>query len=109
MGVHWVGQLVADTVRFLAPHSPCEVEASQKVWVGLNVQRSQKRHVLHLVNWETSLLARNVTISVAGNADVGRRATQVWPVRRPLRSEPHGGGFMTRIPEVGPHVIVLFE
>jgi Hypothetical glycosyl hydrolase 6 len=109
VGVHWVGQLVADTVRFLAPHSPCEVKASQKVWLGLNVQRSQERHVLHLVNWETSLLARNVTISVAGNAGVGRRATQVWPVRRPLQSEPHSGGFMTRIPEVGPHVIVLFE
>jgi len=108
-GVYWVGQLVANTVRFLAPNPPCTLEASQKVWAGLNVQRAHKRHVLHLVNWETDLPARNVTITIAGDAGVGRRATQVWPQRRPLQSERHGGGPMTTIPEVGPHVIVLFE
>ena len=108
-GVHWVGQLVANTVRFLAPNPPYTLEASQKVWAGLNAQRAHKRHVLHLVNWETDLPARNVTITIAGDAGVGRRATQVCPHQRPLQSERLGGGFMTTIPDVGPHVIVLFE
>jgi Hypothetical glycosyl hydrolase 6/Beta-galactosidase trimerisation domain len=108
-GVHWVGQLVANTMRFLAPSPPSTAEASEKVWVGLNVQRAHKRHVLHLVDWETDLPARNVTITIAAGTGVGRKATQVWPERRPLKSEPTGSGFVTTIPEVGPHVIVLFE
>jgi Hypothetical glycosyl hydrolase 6 len=108
-GVRWVGQLVANTIRFLAPRAPYTLEAPEKVWAGLNVQPVHHRHVLHLVNWETEIPAINVKITFAKNSGVGRRATQVWPRHRPLQSELYQGGLVTEIPEVGPHVIVLFE
>lgn len=108
-GVQWVGRLVANTIRFLAPNPPFRAEAPQEIWIGLNFQQSHNRHVLHLVNWETDLPAQNVTITIADSIGVGRKASQVWPSPRPLRGERQQGGIATTIPKVESHVIVLFE
>jgi hypothetical protein len=108
-GVRWVGKLIESTVRFLAPNPPYVLEAPESVWAGLNVQPAHSRHVLHLVDWQADLPARKVKVTMASHSGVGRSATQVWPQRRPLRSESQGSRFVTAIPEVSPHVIVLFE
>jgi len=108
-GVQWVGRLVANTIQFLAPNPPFMAKAPQEIWIGLNVQQSHKRHVLHLVNWEADLPARNVTITIADSIGVGQRATQVWPSLRPLRAERQQGGIVTTIPKADSHVIILFE
>ena len=108
-GVRWVGQLVRETVRYLAPHSPWTLKGSEKIWAGLNKQPAQKRYVLHLVNWETDLPACNVVFRVREDSDVGPQASLVWPRHLTLHTETKGGMREVMIPEVGPHAIVVFE
>ena len=108
-GVRWVGQLVEETVRYLAPQAPWTLKGSEKLWAGLNRQPAQRRHILHLVNWQTDLPAGNVVVYIRKSTGVGRKATAVWPHHQPLHTETKGDAWAVTIPEVGPHVIVLFE
>ena len=108
-GVRWVGQLVEEIVRTLASHAPWRLKASEKIWAGLNAQPSHRRHILHLVNWQTDLPATDVKVSIAGDLGVGTKASMVWPRHLPLRVEVRGNLLDVVIPKVGPHVMVVFE
>jgi hypothetical protein len=108
-GVRWVGQLVQETVRYLAPRAPWTLKGSERIWAGLNNQPAQRRHVLHLVNWQTDLPARDVEISIRESTGAGRKATVVWPRHQLLQTGTQGDARVVTIPEVGPHVMVIFE
>ena len=108
-GVRWAGYFVNAMVHDLAPNAPWKLRGSEKLWAGVNSQPAQRRHVLHLVNWATDLAACDVEVSIATATGAGPRATKVWPVRQPLRVERSGEFQVIMVPEVGPHVIVVFE
>jgi hypothetical protein len=108
-GVRWVGQLVEEIVHTLAPRAHWRLKGSEKIWAGLNAQPSQHRHILHLVNWQTDLPATDLRVSISEGFGVGRKATMVWPVHTPLRTETRGQTVDVVIPKVGPHVMVVFE
>jgi len=108
-GVRWVDQLIRNAVRFLAPNPPWRADASERVWVGLSRQPRRQRHVLHLVNWQTDLKAANVEVAIAAGSGAGQKATIVWPKRLGLHGSRRGRWTVYTIPEVGPHVMVVFE
>lgn len=108
-GVRWAGPLLEEMVRLLAPRSPWTMNGSEKIWAGLNEQPSHKRHVLHLVNWETGLSAHDVQISIADGFGVGQTATLVWPRREAVRGEARPKARIFTFREVGPHAMILFE
>jgi hypothetical protein len=108
-GVRWVGQLVQEIVRTLAPHAPWRLKGSEKIWAGLNAQPAQRRHILHLVNWQTDLPATDLRVSISEGFGVGRKASMVWPLHTPLRTENRGNTLELMIPKVGAHAMVVFE
>ncbi len=98
-----------NAVHYLAPDAPWKVEASERVWAGLNRQSDPQRHVLHLINWETDLPATGVRLSVNGGSIGEIKATQVWPERSSLACTTEDGWTTFTIPEVGPHVMIVLE
>ncbi|MCP5111629.1 MAG: hypothetical protein GY953_12420, partial [bacterium] len=108
-GVRWVERLVQNTLRYLAPKAPWRVETSERVWAGLNRQPNRKRHVLHLVNWQTDLPATNVRFAISGDIGAGNRASVVWPEELPLECATRDGWTTFTIAEVGPHVMIVME
>jgi len=108
-GVRWTDRLIRNLVRQLAPEAPWQLEASERIWAGLNRQAAERRHVLHLVNWQTDLPAIDVPVRVARRLAPRGRATQVWPERRSLATATEGAWLRFRIPRVGPHVMVTLE
>jgi hypothetical protein len=108
-GVRWVGQLVEEIVRYLAPRAPWRLKGSEKIWAGLNAQPSQHRHILHLVNWQTDLPASDLRVSISEGLGIGGKASMVWPRHMPLRIETRGNTLEVMIPKVGSHVMVVFE
>lgn len=108
-GVRWVEHLARNLIRYLAPKAPWRVETSERVWAGLNWQPDRKRHVLHLVNWQTDLPATNVRFAVNARSGMGTKASLVWPEQHPLECSTSGGWTTFVIPEVGPHVMVVLE
>ena len=108
-GVRWVGQLVEETVHYLAPRAPWQLKGSEKIWASLNAQPSQHRHILHLVNWQPDLPAFDLRMSISEGLGIGGKASMVWPRHMPLRIEARGHTLEVMIPKVGPHVMVVFE
>jgi hypothetical protein len=108
-GVRWVGQLVEEIARALAPHAPWWLKGSEKIWAGLNAQPSQRRHILHLVNWQTDLPATDLRVSISEGLGIGGKASMVWPHYMPLRTESRGNALEVTIPNAGAHVMVVFE
>ncbi len=108
-GVRWVGQLVEEIVRYLVPRAPWRLKGSEKIWAGLNAQPSQHRHILHLVNWQTDLPASDLRVSISEGLGIGGKASMVWPRHMVLRTETRGNTLEVMIPQVGSHVMVVFE
>jgi len=108
-GVRWTDGLIRNLVRTLAPAAPWQVDVSERVWVGLNRQPAERRHVLHLVNWQTDLPASDVSVRVLKRFASRSRATQVWPERRILPAAAEGPWIRFRVPRVGPHVMVTLD
>lgn len=108
-GVQWVDQLLRNALRLMAPNAPWSAETSTRVWISLNRQLQKNRHVLHIVNWQTDLLGRNVEVSVAAASAPRGEVTQVWPRRLALKNSLRGGQLVFTVPEVGPHVMLILE
>jgi hypothetical protein len=109
VGVRWAGQLVTEAVRYLAPEAPYTLRGPEEICAVLTAQPARNRHVLHLVNWVPDLPAHDVEIEIAGSLGIRQTATMVWPTRQRLVVRTAGGLRVYTIPEVGPHVMVVFE
>jgi hypothetical protein len=107
-GVEWVNGLVGGAVQYLAPAAPWMLKGSTKVWAGLSVQAANRRHVMHLVNWQTDLPA-DVEITIPSGYSVGKNAAVIWPSRQALRGIVRDGATTYSIPRVGPHQMLVFE
>ncbi len=108
-GVRWTDGLIRNLVRALAPEAPWQLEASERIWAGLNRQQDERRHVLHLVNWQTDLVARDVPVRIARRLMPARRARLIWPEQRDLPTAAEGAWIRLTVPRVGPHVMVTLE
>jgi hypothetical protein len=62
-----------------------------------------------LVNWQTDLPARDIEITFAQSAGAGGKVTKAWLRRQPLRAAAKGDARVVIVPEVGPHVMVVFD
>jgi hypothetical protein len=62
-----------------------------------------------LANWQTALPARDVEITLAQSAGAGGKVTMVWLRRQPWRAAAKGDARVVTVPEVGPHVMVVFD
>ena len=62
-----------------------------------------------LVNWQTDVPARDVEITLAQSAGAGGKVTMVRLRRQPLRAAAKGDAQVVTIPEVGLHVMVVFD
>ncbi len=107
-GVYWPDRLIRNAAEWLAPNPPWTVNASIRVWAGLNRQAGSKRHVLHLVNWQTDMPAQ-VELHLPAGSTVGKRAKVVWPQPASLAGSVRGGERVYTLRSVGPHVMVVFE
>ena len=134
-GARWVGQLVQEAVSYLAPRPPWTLKGSEEIWAGLNEQPvatvgafptvgsllPEKTHgqsrserdgltvATSLVNWQTDLPARDVEINLAQSTGAGGKVTKVWLRRQPLRAAAKGDARVVIVPEVGLHVMVVFD
>jgi hypothetical protein len=74
----------------------------------LNLQAGHKRHVLHLVNWQTDIPAE-VEFRLPAGSLVGLQAKVVWPRAVPLAATTRKGERTYTFHGVGPHVVAVFE
>ena len=108
-GVHWVDQLIVNVVEYLAPRPIWRLQGPASLWAGLNAQPREKRHVLHLVNWRTDQPARDIEVTLAKDAGVGRNAMMIWPEKERIAGNSRSGSMVYKVPQVGPHVMIVFE
>ena len=109
IGVRWIGPFVKALVEYLAPNPTWDLAAPQQVWAGLNHQAALGRHVLHLVNLQPGLPAKDLSLKIAEKSGVGSKASVVWPTRTPLDGKKVGSSTVYIVPEVSTHTIVTFE
>lgn len=107
-GIYWPDQLIRNAVEWLAPAAPWRTNAPSRVWVGLNRQAGARRHVLHLVNWQTDMPAM-VELRLPAQSAVGKRARIVSPLAAVVEPVARGGERVYTFRDVGPHVIAVFE
>jgi hypothetical protein len=107
-GIFWPDRLIRNAAGWLAPNAPWSVKASGRVWAGLNVQAGRKRHVLHLVNWQTDIPAE-IEFRLPAGSPVGLHARVVWPRAAALAPTTRKGERSYTFHGVGPHVVAVFE
>jgi hypothetical protein len=107
-GIFWPDRLIRNAAEWLAPRAPWSVKASGRVWAGLNLQDGRKRHVLHLVNWQTDMPAE-VEFRLPAGSPVGLHARVVWPRAAALAAATRNGERTYTFHGVGPHVVAVFE
>jgi hypothetical protein len=107
-GIFWPDRLIRNAAEWLAPNAPWHVTASVRVWAGLNHQAGLKRHVLHLVNWQTDMPAE-VEFHLPAGSPVGSNAKVVWPEPSTLTPAVRNGKRIYTFRGVGPHLVAVFE
>ena len=107
-GLIWTDRLIRNVVEYLAPNPPWRIRGPQAIWAGMNYQASGKRHVIHLVNWQTEMPI-DVEFEVTQAAGAGMKVNMVWPRQQVLQARITAGGRAFIVPHVGPHVIVTME
>ncbi|MCX6621740.1 MAG: beta-galactosidase trimerization domain-containing protein [Acidobacteria bacterium] len=107
-GVYWPDGLIRNAAHWLAPDAPWHVTAPARVWVGLNRQAGRKRHILHVVNWQTDMPAQ-VEFRLPAGSPVGTRVKVVWPEAARLTGTVRDGERVYTLRDAGPHGMVSFE